>query len=74
MKFVINIVTLALAGISSSVHARELGGGAVVSSESELNLSSCMSSTNSNTHPPFLSPSCGGPGWYCRQRSPSGLV
>ena len=54
MKFVINIVTLALAGISSSVHARELGGGAVVSSESELNLSSCMSSTNSNTHPPFF--------------------
>jgi hypothetical protein len=56
MKFVINIVTLALAGISSSVHARELGGGAVVSSESELNLSSCMSSTNSNTHPPFCHP------------------
>ena len=55
MKFVINIVTLALAGISSSVHARELGG-AVVSSESELNLSSCMSSTNSNTHPPFCHP------------------
>lgn len=56
MKVVINIVTLALAGISSSVHARELGGGAVVSSESELNLSSCMSSTNSNTHPPFCHP------------------
>ena len=55
MKVVINIVTLALAGISSSVQAHELGGGAVVSSESEVNLSSCMSSTNStlNTHPPF---------------------
>ena len=73
MKFVINIVTLALAGISSSVHARELGGGAVVSSESELNI--ILHVIDELKHSPsILSPSCGGPGWYCRQRSPSGLV
>lgn len=55
MKVIINIVALALAGMSSSVYALELRGGAIVSSESEPLILHVIDETKHS--PSVLSPS-----------------